>query len=113
MDLAWVHRLDCRAVGLTVGDRGPAFALARAVTFDLTDPEPHGRKLRKRTTRRGIVVALGEVISETISNAAVCNENRQEPTALQRGEIHLFEVQGRRLRHPHQLDRTFAIAHKR
>jgi hypothetical protein len=75
-------------VGLTVGDRGPAFALARAVTFDLTDPEPHGGKLRKRPTRRGIMVALGEVISETNSNAVVCTEDRQEPPALRRGEVH-------------------------
>jgi len=31
MDLAWVQRLDCRVVWLSVGARGPAFALARAV----------------------------------------------------------------------------------
>jgi len=59
------------------------------------------------------MVALGEVISETISNAAVCPEVRQEPPALQGEEIHLFEAQERWFRHLHQLDRTFAIGHKR
>lgn len=93
MDLAWVHRPDCRVVGLAVGDRGPAFALARAVTFDLTDPEPHGPKAAETTNQEGTMVALGEVISETISNAAVCPEERREPPALLRGEIHLFEAQ--------------------
>jgi hypothetical protein len=29
------------------------------------------------------------------------------------GRFTLFEVQERQLRHPHQLGRTFAIAHKR
>jgi hypothetical protein len=34
------------------------------------------------------MVALKEVISETISNAVVCTEDRQEPPALQRREVH-------------------------
>jgi hypothetical protein len=34
------------------------------------------------------MVALGEVISETNSNAVVCTEDRQEPPALRRGEVH-------------------------
>jgi hypothetical protein len=31
MDLAWVQRIGCRFVWRSVGDRGPAVALTRAV----------------------------------------------------------------------------------